>query len=296
MNSSTSSSRTHAVAFALTLVIGVVSFLAGSEFLVRKAILSDSYEAYRARFRAADNTRVAIGDSRTAAAIAGPEVENLGLPGDDLQVVLEKLKARHSLKPLSHVVLQADPHQFAIYRLLKDSTGKLDDLVGQAPVLSLLRPYYRQYLMAHWHAALVRQFGGRVEAEQTAVKDLRDPGGSRWRELAVSRVQFHLPLENPEVTRVAAAYKATIRSLLSDGVKVCLVTYPVSTAYREASGRYASFAGAIEFYDRTAAETGASRANFWSALRDDDFGDTDHLSHQAAAAFTALLWKRCFEE
>lgn len=294
MNSSISSSRRHALAFACTLAAGLAVFFAGSEFLVRRAMRSDGYEAYRERFRAVAGTRIAIGDSRTAAAIDGPDIENLGLPGDDLQVVLDKLKARHALRPLSHVVLQADPHQFAAYRLLKDGAGKIDDLVGTPPLLASLRPHYRQYLMAYWQAALSRLVQPRQAGTAAEPPRPLDPAGGAWRELAVSRVQFHLPLDNPGATAAGAAYRKVAADLVGEGVKLCLVTYPVSSAYREAAARYPSFARAIGFYDRVAAETGAARVNLWSEIDDAAFGDTDHVRHGAGAGFTAMLRARCF--
>jgi hypothetical protein len=282
------------VSFACTLATGLIGFLAGSELLVRHAMRSDAYEIYRERFRAVSTPRIAIGDSRTAAAIHGHDLDNLGLPGDDLQVVIGKLKARHALKPLSHVILQADPHQFAAYRLLKDGTGKVDDQIGDQPLLASMRPYYRQYLMAYWNAALLKFVGKNEPIKPAEPPPAPDQAGFAWRELAVSRVQFHLPLDRPEITQVATTYRRIVADLAADGVKLCLVTYPVSSYYRQAARRYPSFDRAIAFYDKVATEVGVARVNLWAAIDDGDFGDTDHIRQASGPAFTATLLDRCF--
>ncbi|MBL8697720.1 MAG: hypothetical protein JNK67_05085 [Alphaproteobacteria bacterium] len=296
MSSSTSSSRRHVVALAVSLAAGLLVFAAGSEALVRVAMQVDPYETYRARFRAAAGEAIAIGDSRTAANIAGPGVENLGQPGDDLQSVLEKLAARHARRPLRLVLLQADPHQFAAYRVFKESAGKLADLVEAPPPLAMLRPHYRQYLLGYWRAALAEpsRFLRPAPAHAEAPPPPPDPNGKAWRDLADSRVQFHVPLAAPQGLPVHAAYRRTIEALRRDGVAVCLVTHPVSRAYREAAARYPSFAAALALYDRTAAETGAARANFWDQVEDRDFADTDHLGAATAPAYTTRVLRSCF--
>lgn len=296
MSSSISNSRRHVLAFAASLVLGLVAFVLGSEALVRVAMRSDPYEAYRARFRAAASDVVAIGDSRTAANIAGAAIENLGQAGDDLETVLAKLDARHARRPLRTVFLQADPHQFAAYRVFKGGPDKVGDLVGDPPLLAMLRPNYRQYLLAYWRVALTdpMRFVRAPEPARDAPAALPDPTGAAWRDVASARVQFHIPLAAPRSLPVFEAYRRTISALRRDGVRVCLVTHPVSQAYRAAAQRYPSFSTALALYDQVAAELGVARANLWDQLDDASFADTDHLRSSAAAAYSELMMRRCF--
>jgi hypothetical protein len=262
------------------LTTGLALFVAGSEALVHQAMRNDGYEDYRARFRAAAGETIAIGDSRTAANIARhPAIENLGQVGDDLGTVLAKLAARHARQPLKRVALQADPHQFAAYRVFKPDIGKLEDLLGTSPPLAMLRPYYRQYLFAYWSVALrdPRRFWRMPDATASTPAPAMRPGTDSWRALARDRVGFHLPLHAPERLALAANYRASLARLIAEGVEVCVVTHPVSRAYRDEAARHASFDAALAFYDRVARELGATRANFWAALDDAAFGDTDHL-------------------
>lgn len=286
-------------AAATVLAIGLVLFALGSELLVRQAIRGDNaYEDYRARFRTTAASAIAIGDSRTAANIdGGSGLENLGNPADDLAIVIAKLEARHRLRPLTRVVLQADPHQFAAYRLFKDSEGKLEDLLGTPPPLAFLRPHYRQYLFAYWRIALAdpRRFLGAPPTGQPAAETppLR-PGTPAWDELAASRVQFHVPLAGTDSQPVMRRYREVVAALKRDGVAVCLVTHPVSAAYRAAAARYPSFAAARAAYDRVARDLGVARADLWDAVDDAAFGDTDHLAPRAAAGYTREVLARCF--
>lgn len=286
-------------AAAAVLAIGLALFALGSELLVRQAVRGENaYEAYRARFRAAAARDIAIGDSRTAANIDGASgIENLGNPADDLATVLAKLEARHRLKPLARVVLQADPHQFAAYRLFKDGDGKLEDLLGAPPPLAFLRPHYRQYLFAYWRIALAdpRRFLDAPPPEPPAAAPPPPrPDTPAWNELAASRVQFHVPLAGADAQPVMRRYREVVAALGRDGVAVCLVTHPVSSAYRSAAARYPSFDAARAAYDRVAHDLGVARADLWDALDDTAFGDTDHLAAHAAAGYTRTLLARCF--
>lgn len=281
------------------LVVGLALFVLGSEILVRQAIRAgDGYEQYRLRFRTAASATIAIGDSRTATNIDLPvAIENLGNAGDDLATVLAKLKARHALRPLARVALQADPHQLAAYRLFKDSEGKLEDLLGEPPPLAFLRPQHRQYLVAYWRVALgePRRFLGAPSAAGDAPASAPPaPDTPEWTALAASRVQFHVPLPGADALPVIRLYRETIAALKRDGVAVCLVTHPASAGYRRAADRYPSFAEARATYDRVAHDLGASRVDFWAEIADAAFGDTDHLAHGAAADYTRELMRRCF--
>lgn len=278
---------------------GLLLFVVGSERLVRIAGATDGYEAYRARFRTSVATTIAIGDSRTAANIHDDAtIENLGQGGDDLATVLAKLSARHARSALRRVVLQADPHQFAAYRVFKDSEGKLADLVETPPPLHFLRPHFRQYLFQYWRVALAEptRFWRLPTRDEhaTSAPAAPDPQGAAWRELASSRVQFHIPIENPANLPLARLYRETVAKLKRDGVAMCLVTHPVSSAYRAAAERYPSFAAARAVYDDVARETGAMRADYWARLADAEFGDTDHLGAWATAAYSGRVLRDCF--
>ena len=287
------------IAAASVFAVGMLAFIIGSELLVRSAMATDSYETYRTRFRTSPATTIAIGDSRTAANIHDSDaIENLGQAGDDLATVLAKLMARHARMPLRRVALQADPHQFAAYRVFKDEDGKLADLTGAPPPLALLRPHYRQYLFLYWRVALTEPTRVWRRASATADKEsamaVPDPQSAAWRELASARVQFHVPISNPSGLKLARSYLETVARLRREGVAVCLVTHPVSSAYRAAAERYPSFAAARAFYDRVAFETGSKRADYWAGLDDSDFGDTDHLRAATAPAYGRRVLHDCF--
>lgn len=302
MNLFTSSSKAFVVAFLTTFVAGIGVFIAGSELIIRRiALPQDTFQPYKDRFRSALTKTAAFGDSHVADGLNSDErIVNLGYAGETLPTMLTKAEAYVKSTRATRVILQLSPEQFAIYRAERQDTDLLEELFNERePWLQFLRPQFRPYLLAYWSALLkdpLRLIRETVPASEKAIayKDL--PAADR-RKAAEIRAQLHAPLPGGTViSRMFDQLADTLDRLRQRGVTICIVEYPVSKDYRDASSAISTFGELRRRFHALAKEKNLRLVDLTDALPDMAFNDPDHIAPAYRERSTALVLSRCFGE
>ena len=285
-----------------TFVLGMAIFFVSSEWLISTRVAPHSGEgAYREHLHTSDKAYAVFADSHGANGLRPTkQLENLSQQGDNIITVLEKALFVAQRGRLKGVVLQADPHHFAIYRLNRDQADLRDDLFApEEPWLTFLRPQYRRYLLNYWKGFIFEQhFGLRKTAPRspadTGIKQLTDQAPDQVRAASSARASLHRPVPNIAETKAARLYHQTISKLLALGVKVCLVSFPVSSHYLESSKSDASYLNAMNFFARLGQDYPVTYLDRRSHFEDQYFSDPDHLNPTGAERMTAQTLQDCF--
>ena len=172
-------------------------------------------------------------------------------------------------------------------------------VAADEPPLGILRPQYRQYLMQYWWAAmqdpglLVRSPKPRPEPESQV--EQVDAGATNAH-AAFLRVQLHTPIRHVDSAAEAADLRDLLARIRQAGVKVCLVSFPLNSAYRGAASGNAAFQDANRFFKETAKLTGVRYIDYSSAMPDTCFAadDPDHIRPACAAKFVDEVLAGCF--
>ena len=300
MSSSTSNSRLYFTTFAVALLAGLIVSVVLTEIMLRRQVLPfDSLVGYKKLFLNGVAPAVAFGDSHVASGlVSSADIDNLGQPSDNVQTTSAKAELRVKRGGVRMVIFQADPQMFSAYREKAKQQDRLAYLMQEnESMLVMLLPQYRQYLMEYWRAAVSDPIGAFGSPQQR----LPEPEGSsnakpleeELRKQAVIRVQLHAPLSNLRRLSAASHYHDAIERFVRQGLQVCLVGFPVTSQYREAAVSVASFIEARSFFAETAHDLGVPYFNYYDAMPDSDFGDSDHLSTNAAAHFTRQVLRDC---
>lgn len=281
----------------------MIAAVAGAEAYVRRNVTAnDSFDAQRARFHAGGFPVTAFGDSRIASGIVDSDlVANFATPGDNGATVLGKFEAYTRQNPGGRVILQAGPQQFSAIRLDADQSRLLADFVepGSAP-LQILRPHLRRFLVGFVAAAArnpsavfspVRTPETRRAPEPASFISL--PSGDRQR-AANERIQHHTPVTRFETNEIVRSWNRVIEAAVGNGAEICLVTMPVSRAYRDAAAQDPAFARARSFYRDLARSAGITYLDLWDGWPDDIFVNPDHVHPNAAPRVTRAIVEKCF--
>lgn len=255
-------------------------------------------DVYRQRVLQGTAPWAAIGDSHAANGLVTTEwLDNLGQASDNLDSMLGKLAIRKERPGLKGVIMPADAQLFAFYRLTADQGKRLSNLREEhLSTLLLLRLEHRQYLVSTVFAIA----SDPAVLWRTPVGNLQTlmpmPDTPKWDKDAVLRVQLHTPVREMHTLQQALRYRKIVEDMKSLNIEVCMVAYPLSSAYRRAAEGIPTFAETHNFYAAVATETGARFVDATRAFPDKLFGDPDHLSPQGAAALTARLQRECATE
>jgi hypothetical protein len=155
VNSSTFSSRRWLLIFFAILVPAGVGFLAASEWLIRVEVVPhDNFEWIAARLRDSQQSNAAFGDSHVAAVpdYNTKDFVNLGIGATTIRKMDQRVRYYFSKVKPGEVIIQADPHLFADYRL--EARG---NFVPEAYAESRLRvfdPRHRSFMLKYWSTLL----------------------------------------------------------------------------------------------------------------------------------------------
>jgi hypothetical protein len=299
VSSSTSSSKAFLGAFGLAFAIVFGVSIGATEMLLRRHVLPfDTHADYKKRFLSSTADTAAFGDSHVANGLAsGPGFDNFGQASDNLQTVIFKVGHRLQRGGLKRVILQADPQVFAPYRLKEEQVSRIAALTNpDDPPLAILRAEYRQYLMGYWWAALRDPrmiFREPSRTDQTTARFNARPKAEQASEASL-RVQLHTPAANLASTTAAINFHKLLQQLRQAGAQVCLVAFPISSAYREAAAGSSAFANSASFFLESANNYGARYADLSRVFPDDRFSDPDHLQHESANEFRDKAIEACF--
>ena len=132
---------------------GLISFCIFSEFIVVSNKKKSSYEIIKKKYHNAFQTEyVVFADSHGFSGIS--ETDNLinySFAGDNLLTIVKKISFFIDRNKVKGVIIQADPHQLAMYRLTKNQDQLVDDFLNEKDYkLNFYRSPYRQYLKNYW--------------------------------------------------------------------------------------------------------------------------------------------------
>lgn len=291
---------------AFTASLLLMALLA-TEWLVRRYVEpNDNLPKHLRIFQEATQSIAAFGDSHVACGFRPLNgAINLGFPGENIENIAHKVALFGKRVKLSHVIVQADVHMFARYRLgeiqgydaLFESAE--NPLAEASHWIRALSGYHRPKLIAYWRVWFNRgTFENHLRLERNGWQECPD----RWRSLepagrarmAAERVALHQPMERFPNVPFAARYAEMLRDLVRAGVQVCMVEFPVSAEYRERlAGKTAD--RVRSWFAQLAKATGSRFFAFGDYFHGEpsSFADADHLSPAAAALFTKRILDDC---
>lgn len=300
------------VTFAVGFILSLAIVLAASEAMLRAVVVpEDSFRAHAALFASTMLSDAAFGDSHTARDfVPPPGMVNLAFPSEGIEHMDWKVRQYFSKRRPGRVVIQADPHLFAPYRLV-NRLGDYALHLNRAGIDSrwtyLSDPRFRPQLIALWRAFL--RSGGDLSSQvrRTDSGALLSPGNlaektPRARTYAArARVRTHSQIAGSQTEAQRAVFSAMLDFLAARGAEICLVSYPLSPDYRTAFVRSAGAAArrerarTLHFFAAEAARSGANYVDQSHAIQDRSaFRDVDHLNGESAPAYSRRLMQACF--
>jgi hypothetical protein len=304
MSSFTSSSDWRFLRQWAATVIAVIFIIgAASEWLLRVHVaLQDNFQAHAQLLEASRSSDAAFGDSHVARGFAPPGgMLNLAFPSENITQIAQKVQAYYSTHDPEHIIIQADPHLFAPYRLRDTGVGAKARHQAESSGLMLLAPERRRAMRDYWIA--FAKGGGMLTSKIERLENgaLLSPGdlsalSPRALELIVKRrVRIHRPISGPLTDAAKNDYAGMLSALRAKGAQICLVSFPVSPPYRAAMAE--SAAPTIAFYRDQAARVDARYVDHRALIDDlNQFRDADHLNKAGALAYSPRLMQSCFGE
>jgi hypothetical protein len=162
VNSSTSSSRRWLQIFFAIVVTASAGILAASEWLIRAQVLrGDNFEWIAARLRNSTQSNASFGDSHVAAVpdYNAKDFVNLGVGATTIRKMDQRVRYYFSKIKPGEVIIQADPHLFADYRL--EAQGSYVPETYSKFRLRAFDPQHRGFMLNYWIALLAK---GRLKA------------------------------------------------------------------------------------------------------------------------------------
>ena len=276
--------------------------LVASEILLRRHVVpNDPYEIARQAFHTGVTSFAAFGDSRVASGITGgDDIANFGTPSDSLETVLGKTEAWLARNPTGRAVIALPPQQFSVQRLGVDQRALLQDFVsGDAATLQVFRPNHRRYLMEYVNVVvtdpeILWRAPGAPKRTATPIISFAEKPEQTQQSEAERRIQHHTPIRGFADTEAARTLRETLEQLDKAGGGICLITMPVSHAYRRAASLAPDFAESLKFFRGIAETENLTYIDLWDDYPDTLFYDPDHLLPSGAAIVTPDILKRCF--
>ena len=274
--------------FAVSCCTTILAFAAASEWLVRSEVLpQDTRAAHIQLLETADAPHAAFGDSHVARGFDAPDgMVNLAYPSENVDAMIAKIARYFETRSPGRIILQADPHQFAAYRL--NASSDSDAQYRQAPGLQIAASRHRVRLLAYWEAFF--RDGGKLETKVDMTKngallssgDLSQIPPRRQTVEARMRLQIHRPGEAEAVTETKERFSGLVDHLSGRGADICLVTFPVSKPYRNAeNGQHEAL---ISYFANEAARVSATFIDARAMVSDPAlFRDVDHLNKAGRA-------------
>lgn len=286
------------------MVVAVGASLVAGEILLRRHVVpNDPYEIARQAFHTGGTPFAAFGDSRVESGIAhGDQIANFGTPSDSLATVLGKTAAWLARNPAGRAVIALPPQQFSAQRLGIDQHALLQDFVsGDTATLQVLRPNHRRFLLEYVIVVITdpeilwRPPGIPRQTATRSIPLAEKPAQTQQSE-AERRIQHHTPIRGFAESEPARTLGETLARLDKAGGGICLITMPVSNAYRRAAALAPGFAESRIFFRDIAEAENLKYIDLWDEYPDTLFYDPDHLLPLGAAIVTPDILRRCFGE
>ena len=285
------------------LVLGSgIFFATGSEVIIRTYIKpGNDYETLREDLRSSPAAYFAVADSHGASAFDNqPDFINLSSPGDNVETSIAKAEYFLANASRRGLILQADVQLFAPYRLTRSQEPLQHDLTTpEDPFFQFLRPHYRRYLVEFWKQLPDLVKPRDVDAPAPTIREsarIIDQPKEAIRKQAQIRTQLHQPIMDISATWQGRAYRNFLKSAKDRGLQICMVSFPLSSYYRDEMAGAPGYAAAREWFRSLASEFDVTYLDHSQALADDAFRDVDHLNSGAKEDYSRKVLGACFPE
>lgn len=332
MSSSTFSSRRWLQIFFAIVGTVVFGFVTASEWMVRTYVLPlDNFEWIASRLRNSTQPNAAFGDSHVAAVpdYNTRDFVNLGIGATTIKRMDQRVRYYFSKIKPGEVIIQADPHLFADYRLEAPGTYVTEEYSNFR--LRAFDPVHRGFMWQYWikllssHALKERESTANDQLWQTAYRLDKEPAASKpvtpapgasapnpssfmalpaktdaeiltkFNAFMDYEVSAHTPVADFHEREQAGVYNDMIKFLIARGARVCLVNYPVDKYYRERADAIPTFAEVREFYKEVARENHIPYVSFWDRFGDQSmFQNADHVNQNGSPILAREAREACF--
>ena len=294
----------------LTIISGSLFFflaiLCVSEWLlITRVVPEDAFYKQLELFNtSASADIVAFGDSHMSQGFDAPEgALNLGLAGESfgqINIKLRRYLESHA-KP-KMIILQISPQMFADYRFT-DARRDYEAFFGGKKSLQnrayIFDPNLRSKLLRYWAMFLTGEdfisrgtFTDRGSLLIDHVMDNRFSDGD-WLEIQ-ARIEQHTAPDNFRELGLDTAISELVGYIKGQSIEICLVSFPVTPAYRNISARYPVFEQIFTMFEEIAESHSVPYFNYWAAMDDYAyFRNQDHLNARGAEVFSARLMRDC---
>ncbi len=298
------------VALATTVVL-----LSASELLVRAKIEpQDDFVSHVRLFNTSQATDAAFGDSHVARGfVPATGMINLAYPSEGIEHIDWKVRTYFANRSPGQIILQADPHLLAPYRLrnrLGDYPDRFTGSLGaENGALRVREPRHRANLVNYWSSFATG--GGEIRSRINILENgaILSPGdlskeSDRWRTFQLrKRIASHRIHSTPVVAQRLEVYSNLLDFLVERGASVCMVNFPLSQEYRSAMNADLKLASkrerdaVLSFFETEALRTNARYVDLRDLSSDSsEFRDVDHLNGRAATKYGPTIMQFCFEQ
>jgi hypothetical protein len=286
----------------IVVAVAVSTSLAATETLLRRHVIpTDPFDTARAVFHSSGTAIAAFGDSRVNDGIhVQPGLAKFAMPGDSLTTVLGKLEDWLSRNPGGRAIIGVPPHQFSLARLNAGQGKMLNDFLTEGDAtLQILRPNHRRYLLSYLQVViddpgvLFRSATSNNSTANTS-RSFAEESANTQRAQAQIRSQHHSPVPGFGESRLADELRRRLVQFQKSGAQLCLVTMPVTSAYRRAVKPEPNFAAVRTLMGEIAEAARTPYLDLWSDYPNYFFANADHLLPVGAKAVTVDILARCF--
>lgn len=291
--------RSHMLIFSLSCLLGLGCLAGFSEWLVRDQVdPQDTRLAHLTLLETAESIHIAFGDSHVARGFEAQQgFVNLAYPSENIRDMAQKFDIYFKDRDPGKILLQADPHLFAPYRIFAETKS-----TNREETLALFSARHKPRMLGYFEAFL--RGGGQLKSRVivTPSGSLLSPGDLSTVPLkrrtleAAQRRHWHQIRPSGRLTASQEEYEALVTEIADRGATLCLVTFPVSRHYEEAV-EDAGHREALQFFQRQADRVRARYIDARHWVTDlTYFRDVDHLNGAGAALFSPRLLQACFGE
>jgi hypothetical protein len=294
----------------MVLALLALLLLAASEWLVRTQVVpQDEFIKHAKLLESSKLENAAFGDSHVARGfLPSADMLNLAYPSENLPQMDWKIRHYFGDKKPGNILLQADPHMFANYRL--GGVGDYPKNLKSASLniesnFKILIPRYRANLVNYWTSYFAG--GGELKSQISFTENGAHLSSGdisndtpRWRRFEdIARVNTHIIASGKPLEIYKQNYEDILDFLVSQGANICMVTFPHSPGYHEAVNQRESLKEArseiIGFFSQQSDRVGARYVNLDKSVTDiSKYRDSDHLNGEATVELSAQLLKECF--
>lgn len=240
-----------------------------------------------------------MGDSQTAALFRHKigECDNLSAGGTSIPMIKEAVESVSLKNNLKFVVLGLGPHYFSSYRLKNRSEEFKGIAEFYTPNVNLIGNKVRtKQILSKYLSSLYFFERGEKEGGETILhwhKVTRDKRAAQIR----ARVAQHSPVNNWLETEYSKQYLELVSSLISKGVKVCVVRPPVDSEYENQIFHSLNTEDWVNYLTQLKS-TGAKYIDYLAISHDpypiNELSNQDHVHEEVAEKIGRMYLNACF--